>query len=238
VREFVLLHGGLHGAWCWEALVPKLEHLGVRVFTFDLPGHGEDRTPRETVTFESYVAKVNRFIERENLDGFSLVGHSLAGIVLPEVMAANRERVREAVYIAAFILDAGERTIDLVDEERRPDYYRLAEESGDGTLSVPWERARERFFNDLDEDAARAAYARLTPQPLAPYLTPARHGAREFAAISRYVVCLRDVNFPPQVAREWAAKVGGGVQEIDSGHDPMLSRPAELARLLAGLAGG
>ena len=26
--RFVLIHGGYHGAWCWDKLTPELEKLG------------------------------------------------------------------------------------------------------------------------------------------------------------------------------------------------------------------
>ena len=37
----VLIHGGAHGAWCWEPLLP---HLSGEVLAVDLPGRG--RRPR------------------------------------------------------------------------------------------------------------------------------------------------------------------------------------------------
>ena len=30
MAEFVLVHGGLAGAWCWELLEPELHRLGHR----------------------------------------------------------------------------------------------------------------------------------------------------------------------------------------------------------------
>ena len=39
---FVLVHGGAHGAWCWERLLPLLERdpRVTRAIAIDLPGHG------------------------------------------------------------------------------------------------------------------------------------------------------------------------------------------------------
>ncbi|WP_367141990.1 alpha/beta fold hydrolase, partial [Corynebacterium hadale] len=31
----LLLHGGMHGAWCWERVIPHLRH---RTIAIDLPG--------------------------------------------------------------------------------------------------------------------------------------------------------------------------------------------------------
>jgi len=53
LSTFVLIHGGWHGAWCWDRVVPLLEQAGHEVVRFDLPGHGEDWTQAAEVTSES-----------------------------------------------------------------------------------------------------------------------------------------------------------------------------------------
>lgn len=234
MNDILLIHGGSHGAWCWHPLMQELATLGWIGHAPDLPGGGADPTPRASVTLDSYVAKVNEVITELDLRDIILVGHSIAGMTLPEVIASNRERIHEAVYVAAFILDRGERGIDLVAPERQPDYYRLAEASVDRSLMLPYEIARQRFFNDLSEEEAKIAYGKLTPQPLAPYLEPASHGANEFASISRYIICQNDHNLPPDLCARYAEKLGGKVEEIDAGHDVMLSQPEELARMIVG----
>ena len=233
MSAFLLIHGGSHGAWCWDGVIRELNRLGHKGHAIDLPGAGDDSTPRASVTFKSYVAAVNAFIESEDLHNVVLVGHSLAGIFLPEIVAAHRDRVREVIFIAAYVLDQGERAIDLVDPNRVSEYHRLAEASPERSLMLDYQTARQRFFSDLSDDEARAAYAKLTPQPFAPYVEPARYGARSIGSISRYILCRNDHNLPDDVCRSFAEKLGGVVQEIDTGHDAMLSQPTELAALLA-----
>jgi pimeloyl-ACP methyl ester carboxylesterase len=52
---FVLVHGGSHGGWCWDKVVPLLEADGHRAIAPDLPGMGDDPTPIETVSFFSFA---------------------------------------------------------------------------------------------------------------------------------------------------------------------------------------
>jgi pimeloyl-ACP methyl ester carboxylesterase len=230
--EFLLIHGGSHGAWCWEGVIRELAHLGCKGHALDLPGGGDDPTHRASVTFDSYVSAVNEFIETTDLQNFVLVGHSLAGIILPEIVAANMGRIREVVFIASIVLDLGERAIDLIDPSRIPDYYRLAEASSDHSLMLDYHAARQRFFSDLGNASARAAYAKLTPQPFAPFLEPARHGARSISSISRYIICRNDQNLTFDLCRRFAEKLGGVIEEINAGHNVMLSKPGELSALL------
>lgn len=232
VTDFLLIHGGSHGAWCWEGVIRELERRGHKGHALDLPGGGDDPTPRAKVTFNAYLSAVNAFIEAEDLHDFVLVGHSLAGIIVPDIAAANRARVSEVVLIAAFVLNRGERAIDLIKPDRLPEYYRLAEASHEYSIMLGYDIARQRFFSDLSDAAARSAYAKLTPQPLTPYLEPAQHGARSISSISRYVICRNDRNLPPDVCYHFAEKLGGTIEEIDAGHDVMLSKPIELAGLL------
>lgn len=233
MSDFLLIHGAWHGAWCWEGVIQELDRIGCKGHAPDLPGGGDDSTPRASITFNSYVSAVNAFIEAEDLQDFVLVGHSLAGILLPDIVAANRKMVREVIFIAALVLDQGEQAIDVLAPGRSSEYYRLAEASPERSMMLPYHIARQRFFSDLTDAAARAAYAKLTPQPLAPYLEPAQHGARSISSISRYVICRNDQTIPFNLCRCFAEKLGGTIEEIDAGHDVMLSKPTELATLLA-----
>lgn len=231
-EDFLLIHGGSHGAWCWEGVIRELERRGCKGHSLDLPGAGDDTTPRASVTFKSYVSAVNDFIESKHLDSFVLIGHSLAGIILPDIVAVNREKIREVVLIAAYALDRGERAIDLVAPSRTPEYYRLAQASPELSIMLPYHIARRRFFSDLGEAEARAGYGKLTPQPLAPYLEPVQYEAHSISSLSRYIICRNDQNLPYELCRRFAEKFGGRIEEIDAGHDVMLSKPAELAALL------
>ncbi len=233
MTDFLLIHGGCHGAWCWERLLPELADLGHRGFALDLPGAGNDPTARSEVTVERCLDAVDRFIEAQELGSFVLVGHSIHGMLLPGIALRHPGRVREVVFLAALVLDQGERPIDFIPEARRPSYYEMAAASPDNTLSVGFEDAWGRFFTGLPEAEARAGYERLTPQPFGVYLEPAAVSARDLRVPKRYVVCLRDVTFPPELCRRLGAKLGGSVAEIDAGHGAMLSHPAALARLLA-----
>jgi pimeloyl-ACP methyl ester carboxylesterase len=60
MSTFLLVHGAWHGAWCWSKLVPELEALGHKTIVFDLPSHGEDKTPAGDVTLDDYAARWSR----------------------------------------------------------------------------------------------------------------------------------------------------------------------------------
>ncbi len=71
--RFVLVHGGFHGAWCWDRLVPELARRGHSTVTVDLPGHGA--RVDEEATLLGYRDAVVEVLE----PGDTLVGHSMGG---------------------------------------------------------------------------------------------------------------------------------------------------------------
>ena len=81
MATYVLVHGAWHGAWCWNKVAPLLEAKGHTVVAPDLPGHGDDDTPRAGVTLESYAKKVADVVSAQD-EKVILVGHSMGGIAI------------------------------------------------------------------------------------------------------------------------------------------------------------
>lgn len=76
MSTFALVHGGFHGAWCWEQLSPLLQKDGHRVVTMELPL--ED----SAATFDTYADVVCAALEDSD-DDVVLVGHSYGGNTIP-----------------------------------------------------------------------------------------------------------------------------------------------------------
>ncbi len=236
MANFLFVHGGCHGAWCWDSLIHNLENLGHKGFALDLPGHGSDRTPRQDVTFNSYVEKLSQFIEEKDLAKLVVVGHSLAGIILPEIASRFPERIHHLIFIAAYVLNEGESAIELVPADRRQSYFDIAAQSPEKSISLDFETAHRRFFSDLDEEDARQFYAKLTPQPLEVYLQPASVSPSVLPQRLTYIICKNDGALPYELCVSFAEKLAGDKYEIESDHDVMLSHPEELADLLIRIA--
>jgi alpha-beta hydrolase superfamily lysophospholipase len=60
MARFVLVHGAFHGAWTWRRTVAELEKRGHQAEAIDLPGQGDDTTPRAKVTLESKAERKRR----------------------------------------------------------------------------------------------------------------------------------------------------------------------------------
>jgi pimeloyl-ACP methyl ester carboxylesterase len=93
--RFVLIHGGFHGAWCWERVIPHLSALGHEAIAIDLPGHGERRHER------SFLSDRCEAILEVLQDGDVLVGHSGGGFDITLAAAAQPQKVAHMIYLAA-----------------------------------------------------------------------------------------------------------------------------------------
>jgi len=235
-REFVLVHGSAHGAWCWDDVVRRLEAKGHRVVTLDLPGHGRRAAEGAQASVAAYARAVADVMAREGVSRGVVVGHSMAGIVIPKVAELAPGRVSHLVFLAAVVLPDGGSVMEThMPPTTRPVWRGLAAGNGGRSIVFPASMARSRWMGDLDpgrSETARAL-ASLTPQPLRPVLE--RVDMRVFYSMRvprTYIRCLRDAAVPPAKAAVYAARLGVKPIDLEADHDVMLSAPDAVVRIL------
>jgi pimeloyl-ACP methyl ester carboxylesterase len=231
VATFALVHGGFHGAWCWERLTPFLEQAGHDVVVMDLPL--EDGA----ATFDTYADVVCAALA-ERGDDVVVVGHSYAGNTIP--LVAARRPLRHLVYLCAMIPDVGRSLADQLAD--KPQMLNPVFEHG---LSMPDEQLRQRwtdldaaravFYGDCDEDIAQAAVGRLRAQSFNPALVP--FSLAEHPRVhTTYVVCSDDQMLRPEWSRHAVReRLNAELVELAGHHSPFYSRPSVLADVLLGL---
>lgn len=228
----LLIHGGSHGAWCWDDVLSGLAAGGQSAHAFDLPGAGADPTPRGGLTLADSVSALVDQMDRSPQEPLRLVAHSIGALPVGDAVVARPDRVCEIVLVAAVTLRAGDCAIDTIPEDRRGGYFDMAAASSDNTLMPDFASARARFFTHLSDERAHAAYDLLTPQPFDVYLHPARVGLGDLGVPLRYVAMSDDRNFDAAVSAGFAAKAGAPILTIAGDHCVMLSEPAALVRAL------
>lgn len=229
---YAMVHGGWHGAWCWERLTPELQALGHRVIAMDLPI--ED----SAATFDDYaniVCAATKDVSDENL---VLVGHSMGGQTIP--LVAARRRLSRLVYLCGVPPIPGRTFLQLMADESdmlNPGYtLGLGEKDSEGRRGwVDKELARIHLYSDCDERTVSTAFTRLRRQSLAPYKVPCSLPAYPDVATS-YIVCAQD----RMVSPDWSRRIAHGwlsadIIEMPGSHSPFLSRPRDLAAVLDGV---
>lgn len=237
MATFVLVHGAFHGAWCWTKLVPELERRGHRAVAFDLPGGGEDKTPIEQITLESYVTRITDTVSRQP-EPVMLVGHSLGGISVTAAAERVPDRIRKLVYLCAFILRDGESLYSFYDPAAPADSVPPKGSSWDIVFSpVPTATARSSFYNDCSDADATYALERLRPQANAPRLTRVALTPQRFGRVPRaYIETTSDQAVSLETQRRVLANSPcAEVRSLATGHSPFFSAPVALADALVSL---
>jgi pimeloyl-ACP methyl ester carboxylesterase len=233
-RAYVLVHGMSHGAWCWELVSERLARNGHHVLTLDLPGHGRRAGEWRRASVQSYAHSVADAMAREGVRDAVLVGHSMAGIVIPKVAELVPARVGHIVFLAAVVLPTGS-SLDHQLPLAAREIFAGSARAGGGVVQYPAAMAQARWLGDLPpgDDRVTRALTLLTPQPLRPWRQRVDMRAFNALALPRtYIRCLRDAAIPPARGAEYAARLGVTPIDLDSDHGPMLSHPDELTKIL------
>ena len=112
-----------------------------------------------------FIAKMSRAAG----GGVILVGHSRGGAVISEAGERAPEDLLGLVYLAAVLMPAGMRTIDLPGERREGS---VVTSSDGASFLVDPAIARELFYNRTDPDDAAWASTQLCAEPFEPNIAP------------------------------------------------------------------
>ncbi len=218
------------GLWldgsAWDKVVPELESLGHRPVPLTLPGQGDGST---SASLDDQVAAVVAAVDSAD-DKPLVVAHSAAATLAWLAADARPEKVAKVALIGGW---------PSADGEPYADFF----ETNDGVMPFPgWAPFEGPDSADLDEEAKRGIESAAIPVP-----ERVTKGVVRLADDRRFdvPVVLVCPEFTPAEAQEMidagdlpelAQAKRLDLVDIDSGHWPMVSKPVELARLLAAAA--
>lgn len=237
MATFVLVHGAMHGGWCWRDVRQRLAASGHDVYAPTLTGQGDRRrglTPQ--VGIEDHVADLTELLWFEDLRDVHLVLHSYAGVLAGPVAERAAGSLASVTFLAAFIAQPGQSLLDVEPPDVARRYRQLAASDGDGWF-VP---ASPRFLDQwgVSSDALRALVGpRLTDFPLRSATDPVEFDPAALAATRKVYVNHTKPPLPSlQASFEFAARAGFQIHQLAYGHDLMLEAPEETATLLDAIA--
>jgi pimeloyl-ACP methyl ester carboxylesterase len=232
--KFIMVHGAFVAGWIWEPLAERLEELGHTTEAPDLPGSGDDPTPAEEVTLDSYAQRICELLDQGD-EPATLVANSMGGIVISEAAARRPDRVRRLVYVAAFLPADGQCLVDLTALPEGADdlVQQTVVVSGDPPVGTLPQSTCQASNQDCSGEVMEWAVQRTGSQVFKPLTEPVSLN-QEFERIPRtYVICTRDHIVPPALQRRLVRdRKVTDVVEMDAGHHPQLSRIDELASVL------
>jgi pimeloyl-ACP methyl ester carboxylesterase len=210
MASYVLIHGAGDVGWYWHLVEADLRRRGHDVVAPDLPC--DDESAGLSEYFETVVSAIG-----ESSD-LVVVAQSFGGYTAPLVCA--QEPADLLVLVAGMIPSPGETAEEMFANTG----YSQETQADPSDLAV--------FYHDVPPDLTAEALARGRNQSAKP--------GRESWPLAawpevptRYLLCRNDRLFPAAWTRRVVKdRLGVAPDEIDSGHCPALSRPAELAARL------
>lgn len=213
-----LVHGAWHNAAGFDLFRSELEKLGISTVAISLKsaGDGGDMYGDAEIVRSAIAA----------IDGDCFVlGHSYGGLTITQGLT-GLTNVKGLVYLTAFMLDEGE-SLYAACGSVDPDWW---VRNSDNTLLTTNNPAAV-FYNTCTPEIAQHAVSELRTQSIISFTQPITQVAWK-SIPSTYIVCEQDQAIP-LFAQEAMSQRATRVIRIDSDHSPFLSKPAELARMLA-----
>ncbi|MGW0217558.1 alpha/beta fold hydrolase [Micromonospora chokoriensis] len=230
MAEFVLVAGAWLGASAWDDVVAPLRAAGHGAHALTLSGLGDKRGM--PAGQQTHVQDIVDEVERRELRDVVLVGHSYSGIPVGQAAERIGDRLTTVVFVDAEVPVDG------------------------GSFASGWWQGQEAFEAQLTENGgfwppigaadldgqglADEQVARLievsVPHPGATLTEPAVLTRPLGELPATYIKCLLDGPEPNDTVATLLGSDNWRLVTMDTGHWPMFSQPAELARILASQA--
>jgi pimeloyl-ACP methyl ester carboxylesterase len=195
-------------------------------------GHGKG-VPKNVTHAESTQSIID-FVLEADLTDVVLVGHSYGGTIIAKVVEAIPDRVRRLVFFSAMVLEDGETMLETFPPAMRELLERLATDSGDNSVMLPFEIWRDVFINDADFETARWSYGQLSSEPFQQLLEPL--DLKKFYTLHTprsFLLATEDTVMPPG-EWGWHPRMSGRLGayrlvQMPGSHEVMFTDPKGLA---------
>lgn len=220
-ETFVIVHGAWGGSWSFKKTDELLSAAGYRVYRPSLTGLGERHHLSDPdIGLGTHVLDVVNTVLFEDLHDIILVGHSYGGMVITGVADSIPERIKRLVYLDAFVPHDGESAMTT----RPSDQHGPESMSSDGFVKPFWVRDTDPLPRDV-------------PQSLKTFTEPVSYKKPEALALpSTYILTVDEGKEPEQDSFHYFAERAKArnwkMVTLVADHNPQMSMPEELARLL------
>jgi pimeloyl-ACP methyl ester carboxylesterase len=218
IKNIVLVHGAFADGSGWEPVYQILKKKGYNVSVVGNPNTG----------MADDVAATKRVIVRQ--DGpVLLVGHSYGGAIITE--AGNDPKVAGLVYIAAFVPDANETLLQLLQSGPPAPNSGIIPPDEAGFVWYDMKKYHSGFCADLPKAQADFLAASQIPVSASVFGYAITSPAWK-SKPSWYIVAQEDQTIPPDAERFMAKRANMKVTEIKASHLVFMSKPTPVCDVI------
>ena len=244
MTNIVFVHGAWHGGWCWQKVTDLMNPMDFHIYTPSLTGTGDRAHLNKyldplDINLNLHIQDIVQLMTYEDLRDVVLVGHAYAGMVITGVADICPERLATLVYINGVVPSDGESMLDQLEAVRGPafsEWIRNHLADGDGFLPAPasLEEISRRWGITKKADLDWV-FSNITPHPSASFSQKIslKTGFRD--VVSSSFIGSSESGFDPVIAK--VRLLNWDMHYIESGHDPMITNPEEVANILAKIVG-
>ena len=230
-KTFLVCHGAWSAGWAWKKMHPLMQAAGHRLVTPTYTGLGERaHLANPSIDLDSHIEDVLNVIKYEDLRDIVLVGHSYGGMVATGVADRARDKVKQLIYVDAFVPGDGQSLLDL----NQVAVLRMQELAKSGGWRVP--------PNPTPPDTSPADVewltARRVDMPIKCFETRLNLTGGPLTLPRSYIYTTRITpadTFGP-FARMTKGDPAWSYHEIDASHSPNVTAPEALMALLQKIA--
>jgi len=235
MATIVLAHGAWSAAWAWKKMRPLFAAAGHQFFSPTYTGLGERaHLARPDIDLSTHIQDVLAVLEVEDLKEVTLIGHSYGGMVATGVADRAADRLARMIYLDAFAPRDGQSLFDLLGPKGEANMRAGAAKDGDGWKIPPINPPADTSPADLAWTAPRRR-----PQPIRTF--EQKTALTRPTTLPRHYIYAKK-NAPGDVFRQFAERArsepGWTCHEIDASHNPHITCPDVLMKLLTQIMAG
>ena len=231
----------VHGAWADESawgFVRNQLAVNANVVVVNLPAHGVDLTPASKVTLADYLKTVSDAINKQK-GKVTLVGHSMAGIVISQVAEQIPSKIEKLVYVSAYLPRNGEDLLTLSAQDKESKVGGALEFTEDHTAAkIKKDLISPAVCDDCPDYMKEVLVKYHKEEPSKPLGEKVVLTKKNFGKVPKYYIHTSGDNAVGYELQKQMVKANGTVIKaftMNTSHLPFVVQPMEFISILTSI---
>jgi putative intracellular protease/amidase len=231
----------VHGAWADESawgFVRNSLAQNANVVVVNLPAHGIDLTPATSATLSSYVKTVTDAINAQP-GKVTLVGHSMAGIVVSQVAENIPTKISKIIYVSAYLPRNGEDLLSLANQDKQSKAGTSLEFTTDfSAASIKKDVIVPAVCADCTDFMKEVLVKYHKAEPAKPLGEKVVLTAAKFGSVPKYYIHTTNDSAVGYDLQKMMVKNNGTIKqtfEMNTSHLPFVVQPGEFIKIVTSI---